>query len=54
MVGDKVIEFGSVTSDNFSTIQDISNVVQHSEGVSIIIIITIIIIIIACYYYSAT
>lgn len=31
-VGDEVIEFGSVNSNNFQNIQNIASVVQHSEG----------------------
>ncbi|XP_034397519.1 26S proteasome non-ATPase regulatory subunit 9 [Cyclopterus lumpus] len=31
-VGDEVIEFGSVNTDNFQNLQNIASVVQHSEG----------------------
>ncbi|KAJ0019192.1 hypothetical protein NQD34_006761 [Periophthalmus magnuspinnatus] len=31
-VGDEVIEFGSVNSNNFQNLQNIASVVQHSEG----------------------
>ncbi|XP_047446756.1 26S proteasome non-ATPase regulatory subunit 9 [Mugil cephalus] len=31
-VGDEVIEFGSVNSQNFQNLQNIASVVQHSEG----------------------
>ncbi|XP_028312737.1 26S proteasome non-ATPase regulatory subunit 9 isoform X2 [Gouania willdenowi] len=31
-VGDEVIEFGSVNTGNFQSLQNISSVVQHSEG----------------------
>ncbi|XP_023138146.1 26S proteasome non-ATPase regulatory subunit 9 [Amphiprion ocellaris] len=31
-VGDEVIEFGSVNTANFQTLQNIASVVQHSEG----------------------
>lgn len=31
-VGDEVIEFGSVNSENFQNLQNIATVVQHSEG----------------------
>ncbi|XP_057200120.1 26S proteasome non-ATPase regulatory subunit 9-like [Triplophysa rosa] len=31
-VGDEVIEFGSVNTQNFSNLHDIASVVQHSEG----------------------
>ncbi|XP_041856052.1 26S proteasome non-ATPase regulatory subunit 9 [Melanotaenia boesemani] len=31
-VGDGVIEFGSVNTDNFQNLQNIASVVQHSEG----------------------
>lgn len=34
-VGDEVVKFGSVNSDNFRDITDIATVVQHSEGVEI-------------------
>lgn len=33
-VGDEVIEFGSVNTENFQNLQNIASVVQHSEGVS--------------------
>ena len=32
-VGDKVIQFGSVTVDNFQGLQNIAAIVQHSVGV---------------------
>jgi len=32
MEGDKLVKFGSVTSENFRNLQDISTVVQHSVG----------------------
>ncbi|KAM8865634.1 26S proteasome non-ATPase regulatory subunit 9 [Synchiropus picturatus] len=31
-VGDEVIEFGSVTTNNFQNLQNIASAVQHSEG----------------------
>ncbi|XP_029475500.1 26S proteasome non-ATPase regulatory subunit 9 [Rhinatrema bivittatum] len=31
-VGDEIIEFGSVNTSNFQTLQNIATVVQHSEG----------------------
>ncbi|XP_053181311.1 26S proteasome non-ATPase regulatory subunit 9 [Scomber japonicus] len=31
-VGDELIEFGSVNTDNFQNLQNIASVVQHSEG----------------------
>ncbi|KAM4710541.1 26S proteasome non-ATPase regulatory subunit 9 [Discoglossus pictus] len=31
-VGDEIIEFGSVNTNNFQTLQNIATVVQHSEG----------------------
>uniref|UniRef100_A0A3Q0R1I8 26S proteasome non-ATPase regulatory subunit 9 n=1 Tax=Amphilophus citrinellus TaxID=61819 RepID=A0A3Q0R1I8_AMPCI len=31
-VGDELIEFGSVNTENFQKLQDIASVVQHSEG----------------------
>lgn len=31
-VGDEVIEFGSVNTENFQSLQNIASVVQHSEG----------------------
>ncbi|XP_068559888.1 26S proteasome non-ATPase regulatory subunit 9 [Cebidichthys violaceus] len=31
-VGDEVIEFGSVNTENFQNLQNIASVVQHSEG----------------------
>ena len=31
--GDEVLEFGSVMADNFTTLQQIGQVVQHSIGV---------------------
>ena len=34
MVDDKVIQFGSVTADNFQGLQNIATIVQHSIGVS--------------------
>lgn len=34
-VGDHILKFGSITSDNFNDLQDIASVVQHSRGVSI-------------------
>ena len=34
MVDDKVIQFGSVTADNFQGLQNIAAIVQHSIGVS--------------------
>lgn len=37
-MGDEVIEFGSVNTDNFQNLQNIAAVVQHSEGVSLIFI----------------
>ncbi|KAG8597676.1 hypothetical protein GDO81_002354 [Engystomops pustulosus] len=33
-VGDEIIAFGSVNTNNFQTLQNIATVVQHSEGVS--------------------
>ncbi|XP_030634277.1 26S proteasome non-ATPase regulatory subunit 9 isoform X2 [Chanos chanos] len=32
LVGDEIIEFGSVNSGNFQNLQNIASVVQHSEG----------------------
>ena len=34
MIGDKVVQFGSVTADNFQGLQNIASIVQHSIGVS--------------------
>ena len=34
MVDDKVIQFGSVTADNFQGLQNIAAIIQHSIGVS--------------------
>ena len=31
---DEILEFGSVNTQNFQSLQNISSVVQHSEGVS--------------------
>ncbi|KAJ0067743.1 hypothetical protein NL108_010059, partial [Boleophthalmus pectinirostris] len=31
-VGDELVEFGSVNSNNFQNLQNIASVVQHSEG----------------------
>lgn len=31
---DKIVEFGSVNTQNFQSLQNIGTVVQHSEGVS--------------------
>lgn len=31
---DEIVEFGSVNTQNFQSLQNIGNVVQHSEGVS--------------------
>ncbi|KAJ8286264.1 hypothetical protein GJAV_G00036430 [Gymnothorax javanicus] len=31
-VGDEIIEFGSINTGNFQTLQNIASVVQHSEG----------------------
>lgn len=33
-MGDEVVEFGSVNTRNFQSLQNIGAVVQHSEGVS--------------------
>lgn len=33
LVGDVVVEFGSVTRGSFKSLQDIGTVVQHSQGV---------------------
>lgn len=33
-VGDEIVEFGSVNTENFQNLQNIASVVQHSEGVS--------------------
>lgn len=35
LVGDEVVEFGSVTQNNFTGIQNIANVVQHSIGLNV-------------------
>ena len=35
-VGDLIIQFGSVKKSNFQGLQSIGQVVQHSEGVSLI------------------
>ena len=32
-VDDELLQFGSVTTENFSSLQDIAAVVQHSKGV---------------------
>ena len=32
-VGDTIVEFGSVTSPNFTSLQEIATVVQHSNEV---------------------
>ncbi|TRY79038.1 hypothetical protein DNTS_011025 [Danionella cerebrum] len=34
-VGDQILEFGSVNTQNFRNLQDIASVVQHSEGKSV-------------------
>ncbi|XP_061116995.1 26S proteasome non-ATPase regulatory subunit 9 [Conger conger] len=34
-VGDEIIEFGSVNTGNFKTLQNIASIVQHSEGKSL-------------------
>lgn len=34
-VGDEIVQFGSVSSENFRNLQQIGEVVQHSVGVSI-------------------
>uniref|UniRef100_A0A1A7Z1A7 26S proteasome non-ATPase regulatory subunit 9 n=1 Tax=Iconisemion striatum TaxID=60296 RepID=A0A1A7Z1A7_9TELE len=34
-VGDEIIEFGSVNTENFQNLQNIASVVQHSEGKSL-------------------
>ncbi|KAM8961491.1 26S proteasome non-ATPase regulatory subunit 9 [Pelodytes ibericus] len=34
-VGDTIVSFGSINTNNFQTLQSIANVVQHSEGKSI-------------------
>nr|XP_033811918.1 26S proteasome non-ATPase regulatory subunit 9 [Geotrypetes seraphini] len=34
-IGDEIIEFGSVNTSNFQTLQNIATVVQHSEGKSL-------------------
>ena len=31
---DEIVEFGSVNTQNFQSLQNIGSVVQHSEGVS--------------------
>lgn len=33
-VGDEIIRFGSISSENFQNMQNIATVVQHSKGVS--------------------
>ncbi|XP_063423987.1 26S proteasome non-ATPase regulatory subunit 9-like [Mytilus trossulus] len=30
--GDKILQFGSITAENFKSLQDIASVVQHSKG----------------------
>lgn len=35
-VGDVVVEFGSVTTSNFSNLQEIATVVQHSKEVGLL------------------
>ena len=32
-MGDELLEFGSVTQENFTSLQDIAAVVKHSNGV---------------------
>ncbi|XP_071502962.1 26S proteasome non-ATPase regulatory subunit 9-like [Diadema antillarum] len=39
-VGDRLVEFGSVTSANFKSIRDIAPVVQHSQGRSVRVVVT--------------
>ncbi|XP_016118552.1 26S proteasome non-ATPase regulatory subunit 9-like, partial [Sinocyclocheilus grahami] len=34
-VGDEIIEFGSINTQNFRNLRDVASVVQHSEGKSI-------------------
>ncbi|XP_043099246.1 26S proteasome non-ATPase regulatory subunit 9 [Puntigrus tetrazona] len=34
-VGDEIIEFGSINTQNFRTLRDVASVVQHSEGKSL-------------------
>ena len=34
-VGDTIVEFGSVTSSNFTSLQEIATVVQHSNEVGV-------------------
>ena len=36
-VGDVVVEFGSVTTSNFSNLQEIATVVQHSKEVGLLL-----------------
>ncbi|XP_785837.1 26S proteasome non-ATPase regulatory subunit 9 [Strongylocentrotus purpuratus] len=38
-VGDRITEFGSVTSANFKSIRDIAPVVQHSQGKAVRIVV---------------
>jgi hypothetical protein len=33
-VDDEIVEFGSVNTQNFQSVQNVGTVVQHSEGVS--------------------
>lgn len=33
-MGDEIVEFGSVNTQNFQSLQNVGTVVQHSEGVS--------------------
>ncbi|XP_069353734.1 26S proteasome non-ATPase regulatory subunit 9 isoform X2 [Eulemur rufifrons] len=35
LVDDEIVEFGSVNAENFHSLQNISTVVQHSEGKSL-------------------
>lgn len=35
-VGDEILKFGSITSQNFQSLQDIAAIVQHSKGVRIL------------------
>uniref|UniRef100_A0A8C5VHV6 26S proteasome non-ATPase regulatory subunit 9 n=1 Tax=Microcebus murinus TaxID=30608 RepID=A0A8C5VHV6_MICMU len=38
-VDDEIVEFGSVNSQNFHTLHNISTVVQHSEGKSLNVVV---------------
>jgi len=33
-VGDEIVQFGSVSAANFTSVQSVASVVEHSKGVS--------------------